>query len=482
MKDDLVGVKKIKAAKDLSKLFMLAESQFSSILLTLDTRFLGYKSGILHRMSKLICESSEYITFIENNYHQCSTFLKIATNKYNAELNLIKSSCQQAEKGKKNKDQKDSKDIREDLRMMVMYSHMSKGLEEYIINISQERKELPRREENIQNELEKIENVVTNNIMSSIEVAIMKLSTLRSFSLIKEKYAVVGLDSEIIDMVIEKLFSLYSKFEQLNLVVVEAKLDIKNLYAFLNKLTLVIDKNNNQPDESEMALNPLNKVPYDANRLLKFFENDKGLFDLKNLEILLEKSSRLMNNFSKDLNKSSSLDETLISNLMKACTQKKRVREEDKSQNDTESKISEQISDTKDLFSKLYKLPESRISKYYQPLQKIELTSSENSYVLDMYIDSFKINEKREEFKSTINEANLCDSNEFETHLIIAMKYHFGSSLNLICIYFQTMEKKFDKEEDHLVNLGLLQIPDGYDISEGVFHNKDKLLAILYPQ
>ena len=318
MKDDLVGVKKIKAAKDLSKLFMLAESQFSSILLTLDSRFLGYKSGILHKMSKLICESSEYITFIENNYHQCSTFLKIATNKYNAELNLIKSSCQQAEKGRKNKDQKDSKDIREDLRMMVMYSHMSKGLEEYIINISQERKELPRREENIQNELEKIENVVTNNIMSSIEVAIMKLSTLRSFSLIKEKYAVVGLDSEIIDMVIEKLFSLYSKFEQLNLVVVEAKLDIKNLYAFLNKLTLVIDKDNNQPDESEMALNPLNKVPYDANRLLKFFENDKGLFDLKNLEILLEKSSRLMSNFSKDLNKSSSLDETLISNLMKA--------------------------------------------------------------------------------------------------------------------------------------------------------------------
>ncbi|CAI2387415.1 unnamed protein product [Moneuplotes crassus] len=473
-------VKKMKTTKDLSKLFMLSNIGPSSLLMTLDTRFLGYKSGAIHAMAKLIYESNEYVSFIQKNYEQCWTFFSKALKKYNAELFLIEKACLKAEKALYEKQEKKSKDVREDLKMMIMYSHMTKGFESYLSKIATERKELVKRDEIIQTELEEILKVITKDIMTSIEVILLKLSTLRSYSLIKEKYQILGLDTEMIDQAIEKLFVLYAKSEQLNLNVVEAKLNTKNFYTFINKLSFKIDNGDGAPDESEYALNPLNKIIYDSTRLLKFLESDKDLFKMNNLKSLLEKSSGMMSTFSKTLDTSKTPDKTLMDNLVKAFAGKK-ISDSEERESHSQEKISSIVAEIKEIFQQIYKLPESRISKYYQPLQKIQLTSSENDQVLDFYVDSFNEFDAKEESKLRKREVNLCDRNGYKSDVITAVKYCCRNDINVICIYFQRLDKKLDLSDSHSINLCLYEIPENYDITEAVFHTKNILLGILRP-
>jgi hypothetical protein len=59
-------IDKIKAAKDLSKLFLQIQIENSSYLSIVDTRFFGYKSGMITDISKLLFEANEHIKFIEN--------------------------------------------------------------------------------------------------------------------------------------------------------------------------------------------------------------------------------------------------------------------------------------------------------------------------------------------------------------------------------------------------------------------------------
>lgn len=216
--------RKIKAAKDLSKLFMEVECDNIVYFLTLDTRFLGYKSGLINDVGKQIYESFEFLKFIENKTEECTTFWMIAQKKYNAELGILERAIKKADKSKqKDKKPSDIKEVTEELRMLHVYSVLTPGMQSYITSISKERKELAKREEVIQNELDKIENLVTNFIMPSIETMLLKLSGLRALSETKERYEMVGLSLDLINKMIEKMFYLFQKYEEINLAIVEAK-------------------------------------------------------------------------------------------------------------------------------------------------------------------------------------------------------------------------------------------------------------------
>lgn len=84
---------------------------------------------------------------------------------------MIERSCQKGPKSAKpgealNKDSSTKPIITDDIKMLVVYSLMTKGFQKYFETIGKERKELVKREEIIQNELDKIENKVTNFIMT----------------------------------------------------------------------------------------------------------------------------------------------------------------------------------------------------------------------------------------------------------------------------------------------------------------------------
>lgn len=55
--------------------------------------------------------------------------------KYNSELGLIERSCLSVENPDKSKDKKKNKDVREDLKLLAMYSHINSGLQAYFEKI-----------------------------------------------------------------------------------------------------------------------------------------------------------------------------------------------------------------------------------------------------------------------------------------------------------------------------------------------------------
>lgn len=228
---EILKIKKIKATNDLSKLFLQIQIENTSFLSIVDTRFIGYKSGMITDISKLLFEVNEYIKFIENKTEECTTFWNITSKKYNAEMGIMERSLKSVEKSsqtnKLSSGASSSTSVGEQLRLLLVYSMMSKGIQKYIETIAKERKELVKREEIIQGELDKIENLVTNFIMPSVEVVLLKLETLKKLAKQKEKYEILGLDYKTIEGVIMEFFLLYQKFEELNLSIVETKLDIK---------------------------------------------------------------------------------------------------------------------------------------------------------------------------------------------------------------------------------------------------------------
>jgi hypothetical protein len=379
---------------------------------------LGYKSGVIHDMARHIYESYEYVKFINNSAEKCTTFLNTAVKKYNSELSLIERSCL----GVENPDKKKNKDVREDIKLLAMYSHINIGLQAYFDKICGERKELAKREEIIQNELDKIENTVTNFIMPCVESVMLRLSTLRSFSMIKGKYDMVGLDHELINFTIRKFFEVYAKFEELNLAVVEAKLDIKNFYAFLNKNAIKISSLNHQAEEAENALNPLNKVIFDCKRLISFLSKDQEIFKLDNLRNMLEKTPKLLAHYE-DKFGNDSIESVFIENLKDTLSNKKSRYEENKYDSDI-SKINLIISDIKECFNKMYELPKQTMTKFFQSSQEIIMTD-QMGVVCDMYVDSIKTNSDSsfnthfgEESKTCIKETNLSDCNDFKSDVV----------------------------------------------------------------
>lgn len=135
---DMIITKKMKAAKDLSKLFMLLEFDEMSHFLMLDTRFIGYKSGVIHNSATLIYESCEYVKFIKNKYEECATFWNNAYKKYNVEITGMEKACNIIDNKTKGKltekttgKDKPAKSITDELKMLVVFSMMSKGLQIY---------------------------------------------------------------------------------------------------------------------------------------------------------------------------------------------------------------------------------------------------------------------------------------------------------------------------------------------------------------
>ena len=138
-KKSVILTKKMKAAKDLSKLFLLLKCDKAHHFLTIDTRFIGYRSGVINDVSKIIYESFEFLKFIENKFEECTTFWNIAFRKYNFEISQMekawnindKSKVGATDKSNKESKDKSAKSIIEDLKMLVVYSMMSKGLQKY---------------------------------------------------------------------------------------------------------------------------------------------------------------------------------------------------------------------------------------------------------------------------------------------------------------------------------------------------------------
>lgn len=236
----------------------------------------------------------------------------------------------------------------------------------------------------IQSELDKIENTVTNFIMPCVESVMLRLSTLRSYSMIKGKYDLVGLDHDLINFTIRKFFDVYAKFEELNLAVVEAKLDIKNFYAFLNKNAIKISAVNNQPEEAENALNPLNKVIYDCKRLISFLSKDQEIFKLDNLRNMLENTPKLISHYEEKFS-NESIETVFIENLKDMLSSKMSKLEVNEYDSDI-SKINLIISEIKDCFNQMYELPKQTMTKFFQSTQEIIMTDK-MGVVCDMFVD-----------------------------------------------------------------------------------------------
>ena len=483
--DQVFMANKIKASKDLSKLFLQIQSGCSSHFLMLDTRFIGYKSGMITDMSKLIYESFEYLKFIENKIEECSTFWNIANKKYSAEMMLMERAAKSVKKEQLSDKAEVQKTVTEELRYLLVYSVMSDRVQEYIMSIASERKEMAKREEIIQNEFDKIENLVTNFIMPSVEVVLLKLSTLRRMADSRERYELIGLNCSLIDQEIQIFFNLYQKLEELNLSIVEAKLDVKNLYVFINKHA---SKHSPEPEKAEMGRNALSKYILDNTRLLKFLKNKNGEFKLEKCKSLLGKSSKVMQSLSKDLNVSKPLDNVLAENLEKIWSRKQNS-EDQKIEFEGNQKVSGLIQEAKHVFNQIYKHPETWISKFYRQLQQTTLVTSQDSKVLDMYVESKNITQADteqtnfgEESKVTmIKEHNLSDSNDFESDMIFAIKYTMDPKTSYLCIYFQNVAKKVSVEDKVTANLALVVLPDNYDLCECIFHGKKTLVALIKP-
>ena len=509
---DFVGIetvlpKQLKVSKDLSKLFLLVETSVDQSFLCLDSRFLGYKSGIIEEVTRLIYESNEYFIFIKNKTEEWRTFLNNAQKKYNAELGIIERSCSKAPKhikmsDKYNKEGVPKPCITEDIKMLAVHSFMTQGFRKYIETVAKERKELVKREENIQNELDKIENLVTNFIMTSIETVILRLSKLLSYSEQREKYEMIGLDANLTKEATKVFFKLYQKFEELNLTVIEAKLDIKNFYWFINKYAQKYEGVNQQVGENDNTYNPLNKYVVDYIRLVKFIENKKGEFRIERCKSLLE-NSKIINETLPD---NKSLEDIVISNLSKVYDRKD-INELDFS--DDYDKVNRLIQEATEAFSKIYSLPQRCISKYYRAIQYTVLSSNQNSVVHDMFIKSKSLYESNvssklddEQWHTIAQSHNLSDSDDIINDLLIAISYtvtmcdaqelrssyHYkstkskksmqASEVKIICVYYQAVPKKVEVEGISS-NMALISLPSGYDLIKCEFHGKNKLMISL---
>lgn len=478
-----VVAKKLKAAKDLSKVFSCVETPTSQYFLAIDTRFIGYKSGTIHDMAKLVSESNEHLKFIEKKFEQCTTFWLTASRKYNAELTLMENASKAANakfgnvRGGKGKDQKT---LIQDLGLLGCT--LTDGLRKYFEKLDPKGKDLVTREETIQEGFEKIENSLTNLIMPSLEVVLLKLSTLRSFAQFPEKYGVIGLDLQLVDVAIERLFALYQRLEELNLHIVEAKLDIKNFYVFLNK-NLIKLTSGNQIDETELALNPLYKYVVDHTRLEKFINNKNGEFKMEKCKAMLEKSHKMMGGITKQLSPTKPLDYRLIENMEKAYG----IVDSEQSQPE---KISELIKEAKEVFGQISQGPSECISKFYRPLQQTQLSSSGSSVVYDLHVEAKAITHDTsqsvsfgEEGKVVIKEANLCDSNDFDSHVMFTIKYNVcGGKISYLSVYHQIVPKKVCVEDGIQINVSLIELPTDFDLYECVFHGDKNLLVLLKPQ
>ena len=500
----IVQTKRIKAAKDLSKLYLLTKLDKMHYFLMIDTRFIGYKSSLINDVSKLIYESFEYLKFIENKFEEWTTFWNIAFKKYSFEISQMEKSCNISDKSKpgtsdKTSNIKSDKSIIEDLKMLAVYSMMSKGLQKYFEQIiSVNLKELAKREETIQNELDKIENFVTNFIISAIEVVMLKLSTLKGYANKKVKAKedtdshglmqnIVGVDGDLVDGALERLFKLQRNFEALNLLIVEAKLDIKNFYVFISKNASKIAILNNQQEDNDTALNTLNKYIVDMNRLLDFIKSNEDL-RLEKWKLLMENSSKVIGGSSEDLNAPNQLESLFIQNFEKVFS--KRVSKEDSVSKIIDGNIGVLLKETKDIFNRIYHLPCNSISKFYRPLQQILLGTKDETVIFDMYTESNSLseeneshNELNEESKITIQESNMCDSNRFTSEVLFAIKYQLGKEKrDFLWIYYQRTEKKVYLEDNISFNIALEELPANYNLCEWTFYGKKSLILLLKPK
>lgn len=247
----------------------------------------------------------------------------------------------------------------------------------------------------------------------------------------------LGLDTNLIDLATEKFLRLYQKYEELNLLTIEAKLDIKNFYTFINKYALRLSSINEPPSENENAYNPLNKYVVDINRLIKFIDNKNGEFRLERCKSLLEPNKK----FSQEINteSQSNIEDIFVENLRKVYDKKESAEIDSSGE-----KINFILQEGVDLFNKIYGLPHTRISKYYRSLQEMILSTSENSVVFDMFVDSVmmsaikgpamdssRINyslryghKEDDHNKTTVSTHNLSDSNEIVNEVVLALKYN----------------------------------------------------------
>lgn len=74
-------------------------------------------------------------------------------------------------------------------------------------------------------------------------------------------------------------------------MIVEAKLDVKNLYVYISKNAMKFSNSNNQPEENDIALNSLNKYTFDYNRLLKFINTSES-FRMEKCKLLIEAKTK----------------------------------------------------------------------------------------------------------------------------------------------------------------------------------------------
>jgi hypothetical protein len=332
---------------------------------------------------------------------------------------------------------KNSTSVCEQLRLLLVYSMMSKGIQKYIETISKERKELAKREEIIQGELDKIENLVTNFIMPSVEVVLLKLEALKKMSKQREKYEIIGLDYKTIEGVIMEFFLLYQKYEELNLSIVETKLDIKNLYVFINKNSLKF-ASNTQPEDAELALNSLNKYIFDYNRLLKLLDSDSKL-DLKPKNLLSSCTS------PPSPSSLTSPAEAMLKNLVGSTSP---------------SKLLGLLQTARQRFSLLAGRMSETVSPYFGHKFQMGLASGE-SKVLDLFI------EVQEESKMSYN---LCDAKRVHD-LLVAVNYWVGGRWVMV-VFLQ-------KGEAEIGHFAAVQLPDDYEVAEAIFVGGGKLLVLL---
>ena len=391
---------------------------------------------------------------------------------------MIEKACNKTPKHLKsleNTDGQPKPSINEDLKMLVVHSLMTKGLQKYIENVAKDRKELARREEKIQDELDKAENSITNIILTCVETVLLKLSKLKALALQPEKYKIIGLDINLIEAAIDKFYKLYQKYEELNLVVIEAKLDIKNFFCFLNKYAIKFE-GINQTEENQNTYNPLNKYVVDYDRLIKFIEDKNEQFRLENCMKLLETSKK--GHVVVDQENSKPIQTQFLDKLSDVYD-KKESSSDDATAN---QKIDHLKNQAKDLVNQIYELPRACISRYIRPVQVTQLCSSDQGHVLDMYVNSSVVNNNSNttneegDSKATFTK-NLGDSEGVVSDVLIAIKYQLIDSV-LLCIYFQKVEKKLDPDAIP-VNFACTTLPRGTDIIEASFSNYGQLIMTL---
>lgn len=163
------------------------------------------------------------------------------------------------------------------------------------------------------------------------------------------------------------------------MLIVEAKLNIKNLYVFISKNAMKFANLKNQQEDNDTALNTLNKYIVDMNRLLKFISSS-GELRLEKCKTLLENSSKLIGSSAKDISEPNQLESLFIQNLEKAYA-RRGAFEDESMYKAKDGRIGVLLKETKEIFSQIYSLPEASISKFYRPLQQTILGTKSKAVI-----------------------------------------------------------------------------------------------------